>query len=171
MTTVGYPTGDFPAPLPFSLDLPDGWLGAHMPGTLLAAHAPGESDDTGLTANVVVTWQLAAADSDVRGLANLALVDAQSREDYREPSALDGTSGDDGVDVALAAFGTAGDPVDTMHAALFVAGPVIAGRRDLYHVVGTYPGGDDELHGQIRRMMLSFAVAIPGGRDAEAVST
>jgi hypothetical protein len=38
---------------------------------------------------------------------------------------------------------------------------MVGGARDLYHVIGTYLAGDDDMHAEMRRLILSFALATP----------
>jgi hypothetical protein len=162
MTIVGYPTADFPAPLPFSLDLPSGWLGSYVPGALLAAHAPSGAAVDGFLPNVVVTWQIAAVDTDVKMLARRALQTARERNDFVEPSVFDATQDAGVLEAALIAYGTRdSDSRTTLHAAMYVIGPMVGRARDLYHVIGTYLAGDDDMHAEMRRLILSFALATP----------
>ncbi|GAA2740196.1 hypothetical protein GCM10009868_01460 [Terrabacter aerolatus] len=52
MTTLAYPSADFPGQPSVALEVPDGWEPAHAPGTTLAARLP---RDGGFAPNVVVT--------------------------------------------------------------------------------------------------------------------
>jgi hypothetical protein len=42
MTTLAYPSADFPGPPAVALEVPDGWEPLHAPGTTLAARLPRE---------------------------------------------------------------------------------------------------------------------------------
>jgi hypothetical protein len=69
MITVGYPSGDFPAPLPFAIDIPEDWLAVHYPGTLLAAYGHRSSADDLGRPSIMVRWRRAAITTDVATVA------------------------------------------------------------------------------------------------------
>ncbi|WP_374971128.1 hypothetical protein [Terrabacter sp. BE26] len=52
MTTLAYPSADFPGQPAVTLDVPEGWEPAHAPGTTMAARLPREG---AFAPNVVVT--------------------------------------------------------------------------------------------------------------------
>jgi hypothetical protein len=52
MSTLAYPSADFPGPPSVRLEVPDGWEPAHAPGTTLAARLPREGS---FAPNVVVS--------------------------------------------------------------------------------------------------------------------
>ncbi len=52
MSTLAYPSADFPGPPSVALEVPDGWEPAHAPGTTLAARLP---RDGTFAPNVVVS--------------------------------------------------------------------------------------------------------------------
>ena len=52
MTTLAYPSADFPGQPSVALEVPDGWEPAHAPGTTMAARLPREG---AFAPNVVVT--------------------------------------------------------------------------------------------------------------------
>lgn len=58
MSTLAYPSADFPGPPSVRLEVPDGWEPAHAPGTTLAARLPREG---AFAPNVVVTIEPCAA--------------------------------------------------------------------------------------------------------------
>lgn len=164
VTTVGFPTADFPAPLPFSIELPIGWLGAYVPGALVAAYKP---VTTRFRPNVVVTWQRAALESSVRAVAGRAL-ELALRGSPRLKSLTNELAG--GNESFEAAYTVLSDHLDDdltiLHARLFVLGPRIGALRDLYEIVGTYPSGDEALEATMRTCLMSFALAIPAGGTA-----
>ena len=52
MSTLAYPSADFPGQPSVALEVPDGWEPAHAPGTTMAARLPREG---AFAPNVVVT--------------------------------------------------------------------------------------------------------------------
>lgn len=63
MTTLTYPSDDFPGPSTVRLQIPEDWHAVHVPGTALAA---AREDRPGtFTPNVVVRMTTRPADSDV----------------------------------------------------------------------------------------------------------
>lgn len=52
MSTLAYPSTDFPGPPSVAIEVPDGWLPVHAPGTALAAKQPRED---AFAPNVVVS--------------------------------------------------------------------------------------------------------------------
>jgi hypothetical protein len=59
MSTLAYPSRDFPGPPSVAVDVPEGWLPVHAPGTALAAKLPRED---GFDPNVVVSIEQCGAD-------------------------------------------------------------------------------------------------------------
>jgi hypothetical protein len=59
MSTLAYPSRDFPGPPSVAVDVPEGWMPVHAPGTALAAKLPREG---GFDPNVVVSIEQCGAD-------------------------------------------------------------------------------------------------------------
>lgn len=161
MTTIGFPTGDFPAPLPFAMELPDGWLGAYVPGTLLAAYRPptGESDQ--FRPNVVVTWERSSTDTPIKEVAESALARAMRDSPGLEVVATEAATVADSYEAVLSLIREPFNDVTLLRARLFVLGPPTGRIRDLYQIVGTYPSGQAKLNSDVRSCLLSFALATP----------
>ncbi|TQM55143.1 hypothetical protein [Humibacillus xanthopallidus] len=64
MSTLAYPSPDFPGPPSVTLEVDDGWEPVHAPGTMLAARLP---RDEGFCPNVVVTLEPCARDHAIEG--------------------------------------------------------------------------------------------------------
>ena len=76
MTTLAYPSADFPGPPAVALEVPDGWEPAHAPGTTMAARLP-RSD--AFAPNVVVTVEPCAPDHRLEDSLELVRARAASR--------------------------------------------------------------------------------------------
>jgi hypothetical protein len=63
MSTLAYPSADFPGHPSVALEVPDGWEPAHAPGTTLAARLPREG---GFAPNVLVTIASCGPEFDVQ---------------------------------------------------------------------------------------------------------
>lgn len=59
MSTLAYPSRDFPGPPSVAVDVPEGWMPVHAPGTALAAKLPRAG---GFDPNVVVSVEQCGAD-------------------------------------------------------------------------------------------------------------
>jgi len=59
MSTLAYPSRDFPGPPSVAVDVPEGWIPVHAPGTALAAKLPREG---AFDPNVVVSIDQCGAD-------------------------------------------------------------------------------------------------------------
>lgn len=168
MTLVGFPTKDFPAPLPFLINLPARWMGAHIPGALLAAYRPAQTAGSSLDPTVLVTWQRTHPDTSVRKIADQATKHLFKTEPASEVL-LQEIATSDSFEAALSlveersAFETA-----IRHAFLFVLGPSVGDVRDFYIIEGTYPAGDDEIHEEVKACLLSFALATPKKETEES---
>lgn len=172
MTVIGYPTNDFPALLPFTIDLPPGWQGVHLPGAVLAGRGPEPGYPGGLRPNVVVTWQRVVGDPDVASIARHIIQAAQRRDPTLRFDALE-VATTESFDAALALGRSSspmrqsstsdGDPAPGVYgvrrAVLFIMGPRITSSRGLYQATGTCTAPDDQE--LIRRCLLSFTLATP----------
>lgn len=167
MTMVGFPTIDFPAPLPFVIELPEGWLGAHVPGALLAAYGPETSEASLFRPNVVVTWQRVPLETNVQSVTDHAFDQARRATPDAKVLVRDAAESDS-FEAALTVFTEPSSThPDLLHAGLFVVGPPAGKIRDLYQVVGTYSADDDAVHAQVRACLLSFALATPATEPVE----
>jgi hypothetical protein len=89
MTTLTYPSAQFPGPPSISVDIPEGWAPVRVPGTLLAAR---RADTSGRFApNVVVRGFTRSGDFTIgRALGELkAYVDERSDGQMDAPFALE----------------------------------------------------------------------------------
>lgn len=161
MTTIGFPTGDFPAPLPFAMELPEGWLGAHVPGTLLAAYRPPADESNQFRPNVVVTWERISTDTPLREVVETAVARVLRESPSMEVVSSEAATVADSYEAVLCRFREPLKDVTLLRATLFVLGPRTGRIRDLYQIVGTYPSGDDPLNSDMRSCLLSFALATP----------
>lgn len=76
MSTLAYPSPDFPGLPSVVLDVPDGWEPAHAPGTTMAARLP---RDNGFAPNVVVSIEQAGPGASVEHSLGQIATMAQSR--------------------------------------------------------------------------------------------
>lgn len=160
-TTIGFPTGDFPAPLPFAMELPDGWMGTHVPGALLAAYRTPEGEPEGFRPNVIVTWERSPIDISIEKVAEDALARVGRESAGWEFISTEAATVGDSYEALLYIIREPLNDMTLQRATLFVLGPPTGRTRDLYQVVGTYPSGDDELSTDMRSFLLSFALATP----------
>lgn len=65
MTTIGYPSEDFPAPPPFRMEIPDHWKATWEGDTLAAVHGP---DGDPVTPNALVSARRIPGPPDLDGL-------------------------------------------------------------------------------------------------------
>jgi hypothetical protein len=87
MTTVAYPSADFPGLPSIALDVPEGWEPAHAPGTALAARLPREG---AFAPNVVVSIEQCGAGFRVEASLDQIASMAQARGGtVSEPYAAD----------------------------------------------------------------------------------
>jgi hypothetical protein len=90
MSTLAYPSPDFPGPPSLTLEVGDGWEPVHAPGTMLAARLPRPE---GFSPTVVVTLERCAPDHAVeRSLEHVGTIAASRGGGVSEPYAaeLDG---------------------------------------------------------------------------------
>lgn len=160
MTRIGYPSEDFPNPVPFHLEIPDDWTGLHVPQTLVAARGPEPVD--GYRANVIVAWQRMAADGDVEQLARAlvkGMADASDRFDVESVRSGE-AAGLPVVALESSLDDGRGNTLAQRH--LVVAGPVTTHRtRDLFHVAGSYDVDDDAGGRSVGEILRSFVVIDP----------
>ena len=87
MSTLAYPSPDFPRPPSVSLEVDDGWEPVHAPGTMLAARLPGAE---GFSPNVVVTLEPCAPDHAVeRSIEQVTSIAASRGGGVSEPYAAE----------------------------------------------------------------------------------
>lgn len=161
MTTIGYPTSDFPAPLPFALELPTGWLGTYVPGTLVAGFKPSSTTDS-FHPNVIVIWQRATVDSSAGAIAKRALELALLESPLLETVSNKVADGDTDFQAVYTLLrNDRGNDFSLFHARLTVVGPPLGTMRDVYQIVGTYPSGDESAAEDVEKCLMSFSLALP----------
>lgn len=87
MTTLAYPSADFPGQPSVALEVPDGWEAAHAPGTTMAARLPRAG---GFAPNVVVTIEPCGPEFQVsESLEQIASLATSRAGTVSEPYAAD----------------------------------------------------------------------------------
>lgn len=87
MSTLAYPSADFPGQPSVALEVPDGWEPAHAPGTTMAARLP---RDGGFAPNVLVTIASCGPEFDVQeSLEQIASLATSRGGTVSEPYAAD----------------------------------------------------------------------------------
>lgn len=161
MTTIGFPTTDFPAPLPFALELPSGWLGTYVPGALVAGFKPSSTADS-LRPNVVVSWQRATVESSAGAIAKRALELALLESPLLETVSNKVADGDTSFQAVYTLLkNDRGNNSSLFHARLTVVGPPLGTFRDVYQIVGTYLSGDESVAEDVEKCLMSFSLALP----------
>lgn len=166
MTTIAYPSMEFPGLPSVAVDVPEGWEPVHVPGTTLAARLPREGE---FAPNVVVTVEQCAPDWTVEGsLEQIRELAASHGGDVSEPYAArlaerdfvgcDATWPDADVDTILQA--------NLFHVVPPTRG---AGATYLVQLTGTAGGARAETdYAVIRDVLLTTRVAPAAGREVPA---
>lgn len=170
MSTLAYPSPDFPGLPSVALDVPEGWEPAYAPGTTMAARLPRTN---GFSPNVVVSIEQCVAGHTVeRSLEQIAEMARSRGGDVSEPFAAqlgdaefigcDATWPDPDVDSVLQA---------NLFHIVRTGGPGIAGY--LVQLTGAVAGPDAEPDYELIRDVLTTVRVTPwavGGQPASAVS-
>lgn len=155
MTTIGYPSEDFPAPPPFRMEIPDHWKATWEGDTLAAVHGPvGEL----VTPNVLVSARRFPGPPDLDGLMEHVKSNLETMQPAREILEY----GHCDVPGAAAAgrirsrFITEGQTV--AQSQLLTVAPAGGHGHHVVDVVGTVPSEDAAT---IDGMLDTFRFAIP----------
>jgi hypothetical protein len=163
MTTLAYPSADFPGQPAVTLDVPQGWEPAHAPGTTMAARLPREG---AFAPNVVVDIEQCGPSYRVEeSLEQVAVLAASRGGSVSEPYAADLAGAHF---VGCDATWPDADVESVLQANLFHHVPSGATAGHVVQLTGAVGGPEAETDYELIRQVLTTARVVPWGADATA---
>ncbi|HET9632816.1 MAG TPA: hypothetical protein VFP73_10475 [Terrabacter sp.] len=158
MTTLAYPSADFPGQPAVTLDVPQGWEPAHAPGTTMAARLPREG---AFAPNVVVDIEQCGPSYRVEeSLEQVAVLAASRGGSVSEPYAADLAGAHF---VGCDATWPDADVEVVLQANLFHHVPSGATGGHVVQLTGAVGGPDAETDYELVRQVLTTARVVPWG--------